>query len=67
MIEKHYVFFSMSNHDIEILCKLFLHNIGFLAIVFLCILVSLKIFVKNLKSWRSENHTPHYYWLNQSK
>ena len=20
-----------------------------------------------LKSWRSENHTPHYYWLNQSK
>ena len=21
----------------------------------------------HLKSWRSENHTPHYYWLNQSK
>ena len=21
----------------------------------------------SLKSWRSENHTPHYYWLNQSK
>ena len=21
----------------------------------------------NLKSWRSENHTPHYFWLNQSK
>ena len=20
-----------------------------------------------LKSWRSENHTPHYYWLNESK
>ena len=19
---------------------------------------------KSLKSWRSENHTPHYYWLN---
>ena len=22
---------------------------------------------QSLKSWRSENHTPHYYWLNQSK
>ena len=21
----------------------------------------------SLKSWRSENQTPHYYWLNQSK
>ena len=21
----------------------------------------------HLKSWRSENHTPYYYWLNQSK
>ena len=20
-----------------------------------------------LKSWRTENHTPYYYWLNQSK
>ena len=27
----------------------------------------LSIFHLKLKSWRSENHTPHYYWLNQSK
>ena len=23
--------------------------------------------IRTLKIWRSENHTPHYYWLNQSK
>ena len=26
-----------------------------------------KIKTTILKSWRSENHTPHYYWLNQTK
>ena len=29
--------------------------------------VSQWLAANKLKSWRSENHTPHYYWLNQSK
>ena len=29
--------------------------------------VHVHLHVEYLKSWQSENHTPHYYWLNQSK
>ena len=31
------------------------------------VLFSIYQYILKLKSWRSENHTPHYYWLNQSK